>query len=540
MAISVPNLISTDISSYEPINADPTGLTRRAGSMFGSSPAAKQVSNQMDTYREGEIGTKTDPSTGVTTPTTYMSGPTAASMTATQKTVDFIKSLPDWLKKQAELGNVSIPAPVVPAAPDISAPLAPATAATIDPSAVAPAFQIAPIAPTETLGQAGAVTPNWLSAQAAQIGATPQMQAAQIGYVAPMQAASIADTNLAQANQARDFQTALAAQLQQQAMGQGPSLAAEQLRQGLSRNIAASQAQAASLRGNASPLAARQVLQTAAQQRGDVANQAALARMAEQQAAQQQLGAVSQQLRGQDVATADMLQRLAAARAGLTQEAGLANMQAAQQRALQQAAFQQQAGLANVENAQQRAMAQAQFNQQTALANADRRLQFANQEIGRQLEMSRLGLQQQVAQGQLSNEQADRLFKVAVQNTANQQQVNLANQAQDQFMRQQLLQKYGIESDVAMRTYLAQLQAQAADRLARGQQTAAAAGFITSLAQTGATAYGGPAAGVAAGYGANRLVNNTAYQTDPYGRIEVSGPEGSQMIPVEDVPEAQG
>lgn len=138
--------------------------------------------------------------------------------------------------------------------------------------------------------------------------ATPQAQAAQI--------------QMAQQNQFRNQQMNLANQLQQQAAGQGPSLAQSQLRQATDRNIAQSMAMAASQRGRGAGQNLRGVMQNQALANQQAAQQSADLRMQEQMAARQQLAGLTASGREQDIG-------LATNQANLQQNASLANQQAA-------------------------------------------------------------------------------------------------------------------------------------------------------------------------------------------------------------------
>lgn len=528
---------------------DPTGIVKKAGSAIGNNPGVNAVNTQYTTgqadeapsYQAGKSPTDVKP----------IEAPVTGSAYATDKTKEFIEGIKGGVGAKNPLSMPGVAPYNPPAAPQYST-VPTVTGATVDTSKIPGAFQIAPTGPVQSLSYIGNSAPSWLQAQAGQIGniantdyskiqMTPEMQAAliqgtQVGNVNPMNAANIGSIDYTNANQSRAFQTALANQLQQQSIGQGPSVAGEQLRQGLSKNLAASQAQMASLRGN-QPLGARVAMQSAAQQRSDFNNQMALARLAEQQGAQQQLGNVSQSLRGQDLSTAGMQQQLATSNAGFQQEAGVANMNAAQQRTLAQAQMDsamrqrqaeliqaanqqnnqvaaqrnisqadlnQNVNLANTASAQQRAITQAQLNQQAGLSNSDRQLQFANQEAGRQLQVRQMDLQRQVAQGNLSAQQADLLFKGMAQNAQFQQQANLANQSTVQAGNQQQLQQYGINTDAALRQYLANQQAAIAARQVQGQQLNAAAGILGGVASY----FGGPTVGETVAQQSNQYMNN--------------------------------
>lgn len=121
-------------------------------------------------------------------------------------------------------------------------------------------------------------------------------------------------------NEFRTDQGQLIQALQAQAAGQGPSLAAEQLRQGQQANVAAQMAALASARGGANPAMARQTMQSAQQIQAQTARDAALARIQEQMNAQQQLGGVLQQARTGDIQTAEQAQNLAIQQANLGQQ----------------------------------------------------------------------------------------------------------------------------------------------------------------------------------------------------------------------------
>jgi hypothetical protein len=120
-------------------------------------------------------------------------------------------------------------------------------------------------------------------------------------------------------NEFRQQQMTLAQQLAQQAAGQGPSLATEQLNQAQAANQAATFAQLASARGGANPGMARQAMQTSAQLQGQTARDAALARIQEQMGAREQLAGVANQGRTGDITTAGQQNELAIQQAGLSQ-----------------------------------------------------------------------------------------------------------------------------------------------------------------------------------------------------------------------------
>lgn len=102
----------------------------------------------------------------------------------------------------------------------------------------------------------------------------------------------------AEQQQAAANTPAFVAQLSQQAMGQGPSLAEAQLKSATNRNLAQQLAAAASMRGRNPAASQRQVLNMQGDAGRQLAEQSAIARLQEQQQAAQQL-AVQQQLANQ-------------------------------------------------------------------------------------------------------------------------------------------------------------------------------------------------------------------------------------------------
>lgn len=186
------------------------------------------------------------------------------------------------------------------------------------------------------------------------------------GQQAPTaQAATIAT---APQEQFRQGQVGLVGQLQQQAAGQGPSVAQAQYAQAADRGLKQQLALAASQGGNPA-LAARQAAMGAANINQDLAGQAAVARMQEQQAAQQALGQQLAVARQGDIG-------LATDQAQLAQQAALANQQAraqlqAQQNQLNAAYTGQSIGLNQGQFAANQAYEAAKQNQaaqQTQLA----------------------------------------------------------------------------------------------------------------------------------------------------------------------------
>lgn len=151
----------------------------------------------------------------------------------------------------------------------------------------------------------------------------PQTQAAQAGATT---------INPQQQAQFRARQMALADQLGQQAMGQGPSVAGSQFKAAADTSLAQQQALAAGARGGNVALAGRQAAQNASNANQAFARDAATARIQEQISARDQLGGLLGQGRGQDIGLATdqagLSQQLNLANAGLQQQSNLANMDA--------------------------------------------------------------------------------------------------------------------------------------------------------------------------------------------------------------------
>lgn len=109
--------------------------------------------------------------------------------------------------------------------------------------------------------------------------------------------------NMGDANASRNAQSALMQQLQQQARGEGPSVAQAQLRQASEENMSNAAAMAASGRGPGAGGAAYQAANQQANIGQKMAGDSAMLRMQEQQQAQGQLANLSGQMRGQDLST---------------------------------------------------------------------------------------------------------------------------------------------------------------------------------------------------------------------------------------------
>lgn len=236
----------------------------------------------------------------------------------------------------------------------------------------------------------------------AQLSAAPQYGAMQNGFNANSQGAQIGgavnagqvNINTAQANQDRNLQMQNISALQQQAAGQGPSVAAQQAQNSSQAAIAGQMAAMASQRGASnSALGLRQAQTGAAANQQQAAQNAVTGRLQEQLNAQQQLGSNINNLQGQDIG-------LATNQAGLTQQTNLANAAAAnavnsqnatmaQQNnqyntglnasvASQNAGFAEQSQLANQSMAGQYGLAQGQLDETTGEQNLNAQLQQQN------------------------------------------------------------------------------------------------------------------------------------------------------------------
>lgn len=137
-------------------------------------------------------------------------------------------------------------------------------------------------------GSAGAPPSFFGSKRYGQRAATPGRAAPQAGPAA-----------VAQTSGFRDNQQELITRLEALSKGQGPSLAAEQLRQATDRNMKQQASIAQSGRGNAA-LAGIQASNTAGALGAQSASDSAVARIAEQQMALQQLGSAINQGRTSD------------------------------------------------------------------------------------------------------------------------------------------------------------------------------------------------------------------------------------------------
>lgn len=272
--------------------------------------------------------------------------------------------------------------------------------------------------------------------QAAQVGNVGDVEAAQVANVRDAQAAQIGNMDLAtaaqidQAKQAqfRTGQESLVAQLQQQAAGQGPSLAEAQLKTAQNRNLAQQLAIAGASRGGNAGLQARQLQQNMATSGQELANQAAQARMQEQLAARQQLQSTLAGAREQDIG-------LATSQAGLTQQTSLANQAAVNNQRLEQAKLNQQAELVNVQKAQEVALKNGDFQQASRLQNQQKNIQIAIQNATLQQQSNLANVESSRAKVQQQAQIETQLSLANQQSGMTAQQANQQAQIQMQEMR---------------------------------------------------------------------------------------------------------
>lgn len=200
------------------------------------------------------------------------------------------------------------------------------------------------------------------------------------GHTDPVQAAiaQAAQANMAQSNASRAQMQGLAGQLAQTAAGQGPSVASQQLQQGLQQQLMLQQAAAAGQRGGASNpfLVQRQLADQAAQAMQTTNAQMGQQRAQEALTAQNSLGSLLGNINQADTQQAQfqaqLNQQAGLANQGTSMQAALANQQAQQQQiqnslAAQEFYAQGQQGLdtQNINNAvnyQNAALNNAQYN----------------------------------------------------------------------------------------------------------------------------------------------------------------------------------
>lgn len=280
------------------------------------------------------------------------------------------------------------------------------------------------------VGKAAQLTPAERVRQE-QIGQANQMNAAQIDPAAQARAAQLGRQDA----EFRGGQTQLMGQLQEQAAGRGPSLAAGQLREATDRNIAQQAGMAAS-QGGSSAVQQRQLASGAAQANQQAGRDAAQMRIQEQLAARQQLQGVTQTGREQDINVAN-------AQAQLQQQTALANQAAINARAGQQAGFQQGANQFNANALNDRQYQQAQMNMQAQLANQQAGNQFALQQgqFGQQMNMANM---EQYNQRQALQAQLYQQGGLATQAQMNQQQLQEGAWAQQAGLANQQYQNQAL------------------------------------------------------------------------------------------------
>lgn len=284
-------------------------------------------------------------------------------------------------------------------------------------------YQGAQINPTQTYG-----------GQA--VGATQQGVASQVAPAAQSAGQDLGAANLSSAatidrsdEDFRNAQLGLQSQLQQQAAGNGPSVAVSQLQSATDRNIQNQAALAASQGGRNAGTVQRGLALGAATQNEAAANQAAQTRATEQLNAQNSLANLTASGRSADIG-------VNTSQAGLSQQTALANQAAINSQTLNQANLNQSNNQFNAGAVNTNQLTNAQLGQQMTLANQANVL--SNQQLQANL-YQQAGLSNQSAINNRSLTQAQLLQQAGLQgsqnvtnamlgNTANQQQTNLANQ----------------------------------------------------------------------------------------------------------------
>lgn len=207
---------------------------------------------------------------------------------------------------------------------------------------------------------------DWLDAQREALLHQRKFQgasAAQLGDANLMNAQMMQGAQMARDDlEFRRGQKDLVSALQQQAAGQGPSLASAQLDDARQQQIETAMALAASQRGLGAGQGLRSIADQTAQAGQFAAREAAKARIAEQLGAREQLAGVLQGARGQDIG-------VASSQASLDQQAAMANQAAAMQ-----------AEQANQAALNQFDLTQAGMDQQTNIANMQAQLDFQQQQ----------------------------------------------------------------------------------------------------------------------------------------------------------------
>lgn len=262
--------------------------------------------------------------------------------------------------------------------------------------------------------------------QGATLGPTERAQGAQLGPAAQGNAATIGR----QDEQFRQGQANLAATLQAQANGQGPSLAGAQLREATNRNIRQQMAVAAAQGGNPAAAQRSAALNAIAANR-QAGIDAATMRVQEQLAARQQLAGVLDSGRAQDIG-------VNTSQAQLAQQMGLANMDASNNFALTQAQLAQANAQFNAGQGNTMSLEQARLLQQNQQFNAgaanemygqnfQAAQQTAMQNLAAKLQMQGLNDEQTRAylQMKLASREADRQAAIDYERLKTQQNVGL-------------------------------------------------------------------------------------------------------------------
>lgn len=260
-------------------------------------------------------------------------------------------------------------------------------------------------------------------AKAATLGAAPQAQAA-MGYSNDANNVSVGPTSTAAgpnvAQTGAHAQSTLMGQLQNEANGNGPSVADMQTKQAIAQGTAAQMGIAATQGGRNPAMANRQASVNAANIAQGAAGQAAQTKVQEQLAAQGQLGQVAGTVQGQNLGEATLGANVNEFNAGqannstltaaqIAQQTALANQKAQNDAATQTTANLQQTNLANQNVKGQYGLQQGQFDQATALANlqAQQQQRQANDTYSQNMLGLGANISQQ-AEGNLAAEQTQR------------------------------------------------------------------------------------------------------------------------------------
>lgn len=262
-----------------------------------------------------------------------------------------------------------------------------------------------------------------------QVGMAPsakaaQMQGVQLGQA--QQAAISAGPSQLQVDPTNQAgQQAILQTLQARAMGQGPSVAEQQLRMGQQQSLQAQMAAAASMRGGGNPaLAQRQLMSQAADQNQQTNAQAAMMRAQEMTQAGQLAAGAYGQARDQDVGMAQANANLGMQNTQMQNQGAQFNASAQNQFGLQQGQMSLQTSQQNAANQQAIALAnQAAMLQQRQLNNQAQ--QYGSSQI--------LGMDQTQLQAAMARDQAQQ------QAFQNQQQLRAGVESQNGGLGRQLL-----------------------------------------------------------------------------------------------------